>query len=60
MWAFVSKEMTKIKGLTPQNFEQHLQHVWASIPQHVHDKHFQSIRKRLQACIDAEGGSTKY
>ena len=60
MWAFVSKEMTKIKGLTPQNFEQHLQQVWATIPQHVHDKHFQSIRKRLQACIDAEGGSTKY
>ena len=60
MWAYVTNVLNRVPGLTPQNFTQHLNTVWNSIPREVHDGHFKSIRKRLQACIDANGGSTKY
>lgn len=60
LWAYVTHQLKRMKGLTPQNFEHKLQEAWANIPQPVHDKHFQSIRKRLQACLDANGGITKY
>ena len=60
LWAYVTHQLKRMKELTPQNFEHKLQEAWANIPQPVHDKHFQSIRKRLQACLDANGGITKY
>lgn len=60
MWAYVTNVLNRTPGLTPQNFTQHLHAIWDSIPNEVHDGHFKSIRNRLQACIDAQGGSTKY
>ena len=47
----------------PQNVQQ-LRHAliqeWGNLPQHVINNLVQSMRRRIQACINAKGGHTKY
>lgn len=60
MWAYVAKRLSIRPGLTPENFEQAVKEEWENIPLHVHNNMYSSIKKRLEACIDNNGGSTKY
>ena len=60
MWGYVSKQLSTRTDLTPENFQQAAMEEWDSIPREVHMKMYDSIKKRLRACIEANGGSTKY
>lgn len=60
LWGYVSKQLSKRTDLTRENFVCEVMKEWDSIPQHVHNKTYESIKDRLHSCIDNEGGSTKY
>jgi transposase len=60
MWGYVSKQLSTRTNLTPENFLQAAMEEWDNIPNRVHMKMYESIKKRLRACIEANGGSVKY
>ena len=60
MWGYVSKQLSMRTNLAPENFQQAAMEEWDNIPKRVHTKMYDSINKRLRACIEANGGSTKY
>ena len=60
MWGYVAKQLSQRCDLTEENFISELMKAWDSIPDTVHNNMYESIKNRLHACIDAQGGSTKY
>lgn len=60
LWGYVAVKLSKRTDVTKDNFEQVCHEEWNNIPADVHMKFYNSIPKRLQACIDCNGGSTKY
>lgn len=60
LWAYVAQKLRNRPGLSPSNFQQALREEWDAIPEHVCMNMFKSIPRRLQECIDNEGGSTSY
>jgi transposase len=60
MWGYVANKLSQRKDLTPQNFEVAVRHEWEIIPNSVHSDMYHSINSRLRACIENEGGMTKY
>ena len=60
LWGYVATQLAKRTDLTPANFRVAVTQAWANIPSRVHQTMFNSMRKRLQACIDSDGGRTKY
>ncbi len=60
MWGYVSKQLSMRTNLTPENFRLAAMEEWDNIPKRVHMNMNESIKKRLRACIEANGGSVKY
>ena len=61
-WDYLSRHL-KDRAHHPHNIQQlrqALQQEWQRIPQHYIRNLFNSMRRRLQACINAEGGHTGY
>ena len=60
MWGYVSKQLSKRTNLTKENFIGEVEKAWDSIPAYVHSNMYNSIKTRLNECIDANGGMTMY
>lgn len=60
VWGWVAKKVNSRPGLTPENFRQAVQEEWDNMPHETLTKFYSSIPNRVQACIDAQGGITKY
>ena len=60
VWGWVAKKVNNRPGLTKQNFQNALQEEWDNMPHETLMKFYNSIPNRVQACIDARGGVTKY
>jgi hypothetical protein len=60
MWGYVSKQLSKRTDLTKENFIGEVEKAWDSIPDNVHSNMYNSIKTRLNECIDANGGMTRY
>lgn len=60
MWAYVAARLAARHDLTEDNYLAAIRQEWEAIPQQVHDNIINSIRGRLQECIDMGGGNTSY
>ena len=56
----MSKQLSKRTDLTKENFIGEVEKAWDSIPDYVHSNMHNSIKTRLNGCIDANGGMTRY
>lgn len=57
---YVAARLAARHDLTEDNYIAAIRKEWEAIPQQVHDNIFNSIRGRLQECIDMGGGNTSY
>ena len=60
LWAYVANALRKRQGLTPRNFRDALMDEWEAVPTRVLMNMYNSIPRRLRACIANHGGATKY
>lgn len=61
LWAWVEKQLRDRQNeLTSSNFVDTINHIWNTMPDSLLQKLADSVPRRLQECIDNEGGSTKY
>ena len=61
LWAWVEGQLRDRQNeLTSSNFVDTIHHVWNTKPDSLLKKLADGVPRRLQECIDNEGGSTKY
>jgi hypothetical protein len=60
LWEFVDRNIPQKQRKSMENFRSAILQNWKNVPQSLIDSLIQSIPKRLQAVIDANGLNTKY
>ena len=60
LWGIVASKLRKRSDLTPRNFKDVVNQEWENIPETTCMSLHDSIKRRLQACINSNGGHTKY
>lgn len=62
LWDHIDRQIRK-RPVPPANqhqLEQYLIHAWQQIPRHVIRRLTSSMRRRVVACVNAQGGHTRY
>ena len=60
IWAYVAMRLHQRSDLTAENFFMAVNEEWNNIPNDVYRAHYYAIKRKLHACIEANGGNTKY
>ena len=60
VWGYIAKKVNQRRGLTKENFKAVVMEEWENMPHEKLMGFYSSVPKRVQACIDAMGGITKY
>lgn len=60
VWGYIAKKVNSRPSLTAENFKDALMEEWDAMPQSKLMGFYNSISRRVQACIDVNGAMTKY